>query len=218
MNGTAHIRNDRSFCRTPACLVDRLHRQGIPRGVILDAFRYIPRDCFVPREERAHAWEDRPLPIGFAQTISQPYTVAYMLHLAHVGPGDRVLEVGTGSGYAAAILAYIVGTPRYVTTIETRKELFDMARVNLRKVGMDTITVVHGDGREGHRQHAPYDTIIVSAQAPEIPQSLIDQLGLDGRLVMPIESGTHSTMTCVHRMQDGTEITRHDPFQFVRLV
>jgi protein-L-isoaspartate(D-aspartate) O-methyltransferase len=205
-------------CRTAECLVDRLHRQGIPRGVILDSFRYIPRDCFVPAEERAHAWEDRPLPIGEDQTISQPYTIASMFHLAEVGPGDLVLDVGSGSGYSAALLAYIVGAARRVTTIEIREALVAVARDNLARVGMQDLVVLRGDGKAGDPHRGPFDAIIVNAEASEIPPALIDQLAFEGRLVMPVSEHDHSVMTCVHRTAQGIQVTRHEAYRFVPLV
>jgi len=205
-------------CRTAECLVDRLHRKGIPRGVILDSFRYIPRDCFVPADERAHAWEDQPLPIGEGQTISQPYTIASMFHLAEVGPGDLVLDVGSGSGYSAALLAYIVGAAKRVATIEIRDALVTIARDNLARVGMQDLVVHHGDGKQGVPQRAPFDAIIVNAEGPEIPPTLIDQLAPDGRLVMPVSEEEYSVMTCVHRTAQGIEVTRHEAFRFVPLV
>jgi protein-L-isoaspartate(D-aspartate) O-methyltransferase len=208
----------RGRCRSAECLIATLHNKGIPRGVILDAFRYIPRDCFVPDEERPSAWEDRPLPIGDGQTISQPYTIAYMFRLAEVGPGDRVLDVGTGSGYAAALLAYIVGTPRLVTTVEVRPELAAYAKRSLAAVGMTGMTMSVGNARNDKHVKPPFDTILVGAQASEIPEVFIEYLAQDGRLVMPIESDGYAVMTCVHKTASGTEITRHDAFQFVPLV
>ncbi|MFP4151340.1 MAG: protein-L-isoaspartate(D-aspartate) O-methyltransferase [Alkalispirochaeta sp.] len=205
-------------CRTGECLVDGLHKKGIPRGVILDAFRYVPRDCFVPDEERPHAWEDRPLSIGDGQTISQPFTIAYMFHLAEVGPGDLVLDVGSGSGYSAALLAYIVGAAERVTTVEVRESLVTIARENLARVGMNELLVHHGDGKNGYPQRAPFDAIIVNAEASEVPPQLVDQLAVDGRLVMPVSEKGYSVMTCVHRTQTGIETTRHEAFQFVPLV
>ncbi|MDA3950635.1 MAG: methyltransferase domain-containing protein [Spirochaeta sp.] len=208
----------RGRCRSAECLITTLHHKGIPRGVILDAFRYIPRDCFVPDEQRPFAWEDRPLPIGDGQTVSQPYTVAYMFRLAGVGPGDRVLDVGTGSGYAAALLSYIVGTSKLVTTVEVRPELAAYAKRSLAAVGMSGITVTVGDAKRAKQVKPPFDTILVGAQAPEIPEVFIEYLAQDGRLVMPIESDGYAVMTCVHKTATGTEITRHDAFQFVPLV
>lgn len=209
---------NRYRCTSVECLVAHLHRHGIPRGVVLDAFRYIPRTAFVPEGEKKHAWEDRPLPIGEGQTISQPYTVAYMLLHVEVGAGERVLEVGTGSGYAAALLGYIVGDPHLVTTTEVRKELVSSARDNLSHVGMGRISVLHRDGKEGYPRRAPFDRIIVSAQAEEIPIPLIDQLAMNGMLIMPTGTDDTAVMTTVRKTPRGTEVSRLDLFQFVPLV
>jgi protein-L-isoaspartate(D-aspartate) O-methyltransferase len=205
-------------CHNAACLVGTLHRKGIPRGAILDAFRYIPRDCFVPDVEKPHAWEDRPLPIGEGQTISQPYTVAYMLSLASVSPGDRVLEVGTGSGYVAALLVYIVGSQDLVTTVEINRELYEYGGKRLEAIGMKSIHRIHGNARELSYPDAPFDAVIISAQAREIPESLVEVIGPGGRLVMPVEMGPYAIMTRLLRTPAGIETTRHDAFQFVPLV
>ncbi len=205
-------------CHNAACLVGTLHRKGIPRGAILDAFRYIPRDCFVPESEKDNSWEDRPLPIGRGQTISQPYTVAYMLELAAITAGDRVLEIGTGSGYAAALLVYIVGSQDLVTTVEVIPDLYAYAEERLAAAGMTKIHRLLGNARELTYKDAPFDAIIVSAQSGDIPRSFTDILSPGGRLVIPVESGGYSIMTRVLRTQTGLETTRHDAFQFVPLV
>lgn len=205
-------------CRDASCLVRTLREKGISRGVILDAFRFIPRDRFVPDEEKPYAWEDRPLPIGEGQTISQPYTVAYMLDLAAVRPGDQVLEIGTGSGYAAALLAYIAGSQDLVTTVEVNPDLYAYGGKRLEEVGMTKVRRILGNCREITLPDAPFDVIIVSAQASEVPQPLVDALGRGGRLVMPVETGSYSVMTRLLRTPDGIKTTRHDTFQFVPLV
>lgn len=144
-----------------ARLVRLLLQQGIPRGVVLDAVRYVPREMFVPRDVRDRAWENHPLDIGFGQTISEPYTVAHMLELAEVAGTDRVLEVGSGSGYVLALLAYIVGSPSRVTGIEINGELCARSKERLARLGLEEITVVHADGREGYAQNAPYAAMTV---------------------------------------------------------
>ncbi len=211
------LHSQRRGCQDATCLVDTLHRKGIPRGAILDAFRYIPRDCFVPDEEKVHAWEDRPLPIGEGQTISQPYTVAYMLNLAAVSPGDRVLEIGTGSGYVAALLVYIAGSQDLVTTVEINRELYEYGGKRLAAIGMKTIHRLSGNARVLSFSDAPFDGIIVSAQAPEIPESLVAAIGPGGRLVMPVEMGPYAVMTRLLRTPGGVETTRYEAFQFVPL-
>lgn len=205
-------------CSDSACLIQTLRKKGIPSGLILDAFLNIPRDRFVPDDEKPYAWEDRPLPIGAGQTISQPYTVAYMLQLAGVNPGDKVLEIGTGSGYAAALLVYIVGSQDLVTTVELNPELYMYGGKRLAEIGMSKVHRILGNCRDINLPGAPFDVIIVSAQAPLVPQALINALGMGGRLVMPVETGTYSVMTRLLRTQDGIETTRHEAFQFVPLL
>jgi protein-L-isoaspartate(D-aspartate) O-methyltransferase len=200
-----------------ARLVSELNEQGIPRGPILDAIRYVPRNAFVPRDKKQHAWENRALSIGADQTISQPYTVARMLQLCGVGSGDRVLEVGGGSGYAAALLAYVVGDMGSVTTIEVIPSLAAQAAATLRAIGLTKVLVIQGDGRGGYPPRAPFDRILVSAQAAEIPPDLLEQLREGGTLVMPVEEGADAYMTRVVREQGEYTRTRHGLFAFVPL-
>lgn len=202
----------------PARLVVELQEMGIPRGPILDAVRYVPRPAFVPPAERKHSWENRPLPIGSGQTISQPYTVAYMLQLAGVGSSGRVLEVGCGSGYAAALMAYVVGDMGTVTALEIVPRLAVQAAETLRKIGLARVQVIQGDGRHGYPPRAPYDSIIVSAQAPEVPPALLEQLAEGGSLVMPVGEGGASSMTRIVHRKGGFERTHHGPYAFVPLV
>lgn len=157
-----------------------------PRGItdpnVLEAMRTVPRDRFVPEESRASAYGDYPLPIGYGQTISQPYVVAMMSEALGVGPGDRVLEVGTGSGYQAAILA-AMGCDVY--TMEIIGDLAERAKVTLTELGYD-VTVANADGYFGWPEHAPFDGIIVTAAPDHVPQPLIEQLGTGAALVVPI--------------------------------
>lgn len=202
-----------------ARLVSELNEQGIPRGPILDAIRYVPRNIFVPRDKRQYAWENRALSIGSGQTISQPYTVARMMQLSGVSSGDRVLEVGGGSGYAAALLAYVVGDMGSVTTIEVLPSLATRAAETLRAIGLTKVLVIQGDGRVGYPPRAPFDRILVSAQAEEVPSELLAQLREGGVLVMPVEEEGDAVMTRVVREQgEGFTRTRHGLFAFVRLL
>ncbi|NIA13085.1 MAG: protein-L-isoaspartate(D-aspartate) O-methyltransferase [Nitrospiraceae bacterium] len=161
--------------------------QIVSRGVrderVLDAMRHVPRHLFVPQARQSDAYDDHPIPIGNGQTISQPYMVALMTELAGAGEADRVLEVGTGSGYQAAILAELAAE---VITIERHVELADSARTRLEGLGYDNVTVVAGDGTLGCPEHAPYDVIIVTAGGPHVPEALKSQLAIDGRLVCPV--------------------------------
>lgn len=157
--------------------------RGISNSEVLRAMRKVPRHLFVPVEYQKDAYGDYPLPIGYGQTISQPYIVAYMTQVARPDKKMKALEIGTGSGYQAAVLAEIVDT---VYTIEIVKELADEAMVRLKKLGYNNIIGMSGDGYNGWARHAPFDIIIVTAAAAEIPGPLIEQLAEDGRLVIPI--------------------------------
>lgn len=164
-----------------------LGKQKLDPAVIA-ALAHVPRHCFVPNKEREFAYENRPLPIGHRQTISQPYIVALMTDLAELGPGDRVLEVGTGCGYQAAILAELA---ERVYTIETVPELAASAAGRLAELGHDNVEVRHGDGAQGWPEAAPFDAILVTAAAQRrIPPALLEQLAPGGRLVIPLERRT----------------------------
>ena len=165
-------------------MVERqLRRRGIRDQHILDAFLAVPREEFVSGEHAHLAYGDHPLPIEADQTISQPYIVALMIQAAEIGPTDRVLEVGAGSGYAAALIGRIAGR---VIAIERQPELVGIARERLRRMGCDNVEVVEGDGTKGCAEHAPFDAILVAASGSHAPESLIAQLAPGGRLVMPI--------------------------------
>jgi protein-L-isoaspartate(D-aspartate) O-methyltransferase len=157
--------------------------RGIHDAAVLDALRSVPRHQFVPLLARGEAYSDRPLPIGFDQTISQPYIVALMTELAEVQPGDRVLEIGTGSGYQAAVLASMGCT---VFTIEIVNPLAERAAETLERLGYGSIQVRAGDGYVGWPEEAPFDAILVTAAPPRIPQPLLDQLADGGHLVAPV--------------------------------
>lgn len=157
--------------------------QRIDREQVLAAMHRVPRHRFVPTDCIDAAYEDRPLPIGYGQTISQPTVVAIMTEALHLYPGDRVLEIGTGSGFQAAVLAEL-GVEVY--TVEIIAELAVNAAETLRAVGYTQVHVRHADGYSGWPEHAPYDAILVAAAAPALPPPLIDQLSIGGRLVIPI--------------------------------
>ncbi len=156
----------------------------------------VPRHRFVPRDQGEHAYEDSPLSIGQGQTISQPYMVAVMTESAAPEAGDRVLEVGTGSGYQTAVLAEIT---REVYSIERIPELAERAKGLLDRLGYGNVSIRVGDGSEGWGEMAPFDAIIVTAGAPELPEPLVEQLALGGRLVIPIGSAHHQTLYTVRR-------------------
>ena len=157
--------------------------RGIRDPAVLAAMRRVPREAFVAPDRAERAYEDRPLPIGAGQTISQPYIVAVMTEALGLRPGDRVLEIGTGSGYAAAVLAVIAAE---VYTIERIESLAASAGRRLHDLGYANVHVRHGDGSLGWPEHAPYDAIVVTAGGPDVPPSLLRQLAIGGRLVMPV--------------------------------
>ena len=164
-------------------VAEHLVPQGITDSLTLAAMRAVPRHEFVPEDRRAWAYADTPLPIGREQTISQPAVVAFMTQVVRPRPGVRVLEVGTGSGYQAAVLA---ATGAEVWTIEIFRELADEARARLRRLGYDRVRVRHGDGYAGWPEAAPFEAIVVTAGADSIPPPLVEQLAPGGRLVMPV--------------------------------
>jgi protein-L-isoaspartate(D-aspartate) O-methyltransferase len=173
------------FGKKKTRLLEGLKHQGISQRV-LDAMSRVPREVFLPESQRPYAYHDSPLEIGWGQTISAPHMVAIMCDLLDLREGLKVLEVGTGSGYHAAVIAELVGESGHVYTMEYVQLLADFARENLRKTGYSNVTVVVGDGSQGLRRYAPYDRINVAAAAPGIPQPLMDQLGEGGRMVIPV--------------------------------
>jgi len=190
---------------------------GIEDSATLAAMRTVPRHEFVPPEHRALAYEDIPLPIGQGQTISQPTVVALMTELIRPRPGRRVLEVGTGSGYQAAILAE---TGCRVWTIEIFRALANEARVRLARLGYANVTVRHGDGYLGWPEEAPFDAILVTAAADSIPPALLDQLAPSGRLVMPVgDQFLYQELVLVEKDTAGKLTSRElFPVRFVPLL
>jgi protein-L-isoaspartate(D-aspartate) O-methyltransferase len=161
----------------------QITRRDVTDERTIAAMLAVPRHRFVPSEQRPHAYEDRPLPIGEDQTISQPYIVASMTELLQLRPGMKVLEIGTGSGYQAAVLAQI--TP-WVFTIEIKGPLCERAKGTLKRLGYTTVQVRHADGYHGWKEQAPFDAIIVTAAAPQVPPPLVEQLKPGGRMVIPV--------------------------------
>jgi protein-L-isoaspartate(D-aspartate) O-methyltransferase len=167
-------------------MVDRqLRRRGIGEKRILDAFLAVPREAFVSPEHAHLAYGDHPLPIEAGQTISQPYIVALMIQAARIESGDTVLEVGAGSGYAAAVISRIAGK---VIGIERQHDLVEVARERLQRLGYDNVTIVEGDGTRGCPDHAPFDAILAAASGSHVPRPWLDQLSDGGCIVMPIGS------------------------------
>ncbi|RTL61233.1 MAG: protein-L-isoaspartate(D-aspartate) O-methyltransferase [Hyphomicrobiales bacterium] len=179
----------------------QIEARGIRDRRVLDAMRSVPRELFVPEDQRAHAYEDHPLPIGAGQTISQPYIVGFMIEALGLRGGEKVLEVGAGSGYAAAVLSKIAGE---VFTIERIGALVRFATDNLAAAGCSNVHVRHGDGTQGWATEAPFDAILVSAGAPDVPPSLMHQLKVGGRLVIPVgKDPSTQELVRVTRTSDG---------------
>jgi len=166
-----------------AMVEHQIRDRGIRDERVLAAMREVPRHLFVPKGYERAAYEDRPLPIGEGQTISQPYIVAVMTEQLGLAPQDRVLEIGSGSGYQAALLAGLAGT---VISIERLEGVAEQARENLARAGVTGVRIIVGDGTEGYPPEAPYDAIIVTAASPGVPEPLIEQLAEGGRLIAPI--------------------------------
>jgi protein-L-isoaspartate(D-aspartate) O-methyltransferase len=166
-------------------LVEQLRAQGIKNQRVLDALLKVPRHKFVPSSHRHLSYQNRPLPIGQDQTISQPFIVGYMTEAAEIASGEKVLEIGTGSGYQAAVLAELA---KVVYTIEIIPELADGARAVLRELGYKNVEVKTGNGYAGWPEHAPFDAIVVTAAPDEIPQALVQQLAVRGKMVVPVGS------------------------------
>jgi len=185
--------------------------RGVRDPRVLHALRSVPRERFVPAAQRPWAYADRPLPIGYAQTISQPYVVAAMTEALDPQPGDKVLEIGTGSGYQAALLSLLVNE---VHSIEIVPELADEARRRLAEEGYANVRVVTGDGFLGLPDHAPFDGIIVTAAPPEVPPALVEQLAPGGRLVIPVGSSIQE-LRVLERGPEGIRETSLFPVRFV---
>jgi protein-L-isoaspartate(D-aspartate) O-methyltransferase len=193
-----------------------LRRRGIMDASVLRAMEEVPRDKFVMPSQVRWAYSDRAMPISCGQTISQPYVVAYMTEQLELQPQHHVLEVGTGSGYQAAILSRLAAK---VTTIERYRTLADAARIRLKALRYDNVEVVVGDGTMGVPDRAPFDRIIVTAAAAEIPQALVDQLAVGGIMVLPLgPQDDHQALVKLARTEDGVERTELIGVRFVPLL
>lgn len=193
---------------------EQLVARGIRDPAVLAAMDKVPRDKFVSELQARYAYEDGPLPIGEGQTISQPYIVAVMTEALGLTRADRALEIGTGSGYAAAVLAEIASE---VYTVERLAPLAERARRRLRDLGYANVHVLTGDGTLGWPEHAPYDAIVVTAGGPRVPDALLDQLAVGGRLVIPV-----GDLPCAQRLvrvvRTGADDYRHEPLEEVAFV
>ncbi len=194
---------------------EQLRQRGIRDERVLVAMASVPREEFVVDRYRSDAYADHPLPIPLGQTVSQPYMVARMLEAAAVQPGNKVLEVGSGTGYQAAVLAQMGAR---VFTIERHAELAALARIHLAQLHYDSVTVVTDDGSDGYPPEAPFDAIIVAAAVPDVPPALFDQLIEGGRLVIPIGPPDLQVLHLVRKVNGRRTPTRLDDCKFVPLI
>jgi protein-L-isoaspartate(D-aspartate) O-methyltransferase len=195
---------------------EQLEARDIVDRRVIEAMGRVPREAFIDDDDWKRAYEDMPLRIGYGQTISQPYMVALICQVADVHANDRVLDIGAGSGYQAAVLAEL---GREVHTIERIEALAERAEKNLKNAGYgDRVTVHLGDGSLGLPEHAPYDVITVAAAAPEMPQTLYEQLVRGGRLVIPVGGQSGQRLELIVRSPEGPAIRRSVPCRFVPLV
>lgn len=195
-------------------MVERqLRGRDIDNEEVLEAFLRVPRHLLIPRQRRSQAYRDGPVPIGYGQTISQPYIVAYMTQVIEPGRDYKVLEIGTGSGYQAAILAEIV---KSVYTIEIVPELAERSANDLKQLDYDNIKVKHGDGYFGWEEYAPFDAIVVTAAAEYIPPPLLDQLKIGGKMVIPVGSPfLVQNLVLVEKQKDSVVTRNLFPVRFV---
>jgi protein-L-isoaspartate(D-aspartate) O-methyltransferase len=196
-------------------VADQLEARDIVDQRVLEAMSRVPREGFVDEGDRKRAYLDMPLRIGFGQTISQPYMVAIICQTAEVREGDRVLDIGTGSGYQAAVLTELGAS---VHTVERIPELAERARERLAAVGYGSVAVHLGDGSLGLPEHAPFNAIVVAAAAPVMPASLYEQLVPRGRLVVPVGGPQGQRLEVIVRSPEGPAVTRSVPCRFVPLV
>jgi protein-L-isoaspartate(D-aspartate) O-methyltransferase len=196
-------------------VADQLEARGIVDPRVLDAMAGVPREAFVFESDRKRAYLDMPLRIGFGQTISQPYMVAIICQTADVHEGDRVLDIGTGSGYQAAVLAELRAE---VHTIERIPELAERAQARLEAAGYGSVDVHVGDGSLGLPEHAPYDAIVVAAAAPDVPASLYGELVPGGRLVVPVGGPDGQRLEVIVASPEGPAVMKSVPCRFVPLV
>lgn len=198
-----------------ARLVDTLQDKGIRDLAVLRAVRMVPRHLFVPESVRHRAYDDAALPIGSGQTISQPYVQALYMELLGLKGREKVLEIGTGSGYQTALLALLADA---VFSVERIPVLAERAKAALTTAGIRNVTVLVGDGTLGWRPFAPYDAILVAAASPDIPAPLVDQLAIGGKMIIPIGERASQTLTVVERRDDGVHTRALSDVRFVPLL
>ena len=193
----------------------QLRRRGVHDAAVLGAMAEVPRHEFVSEEVRVHAYDDLPLPIGSGQTISQPYIVAAMTAALHLQPGDRVLEIGTGCGYHAAVLSRLA---KEIFTIERRPELASSASAKLARLGYSNAHVHCGDGTLGLPELAPFDAILVAAAAPAVPKPLLAQLAEGGRIILPVGDAEHQELQLIEKHGDTFPVKMLEGCRFVPLL
>lgn len=203
--------SEEEFAKQRRQLVDELRGQGIKSQDVLDALLKVPRHKFVPSSSRHLSYQNRPLPIGQGQTISQPYIVGYMTEAAEIASGEKVLEIGTGSGYQAAVLGELA---KQVYSIEIIPELADNARKLLSEMGYKNVEVKTGNGYLGWPEHAPFDAIVVTAAPDEVPKALVEQLAFRGKMVIPVGSNFQQ-MVIISKTESGVVERRTIPVAFV---
>jgi protein-L-isoaspartate(D-aspartate) O-methyltransferase len=199
-------------------MIQLLYAQGYADDRVAKAMEKAPRELFVASDYVRSAYSDTPLPIGFGQTISAPSIVAFMSKSLDVQEGMKILEIGSGSGYQAAILAELTGSSGAVYTIERIPELIELAKANVEKLGYANLKFIEGDGTKGHAEEAPYDRIIVTAASPSVPQPLIDQLKDEGKLLIPVGSRIFQDLELVVKTRFGEETSNLMPVVFVPLI
>ena len=196
-------------------LADILVSKGISDKKVLAAIRMIPRHLFMDSSFEGHAYQDKAFPIAADQTISQPYTVAFQSQLLEIGPGQKILEIGTGSGYQTAVLLHLKAK---VFTIERQKELFKKTKIFFGKMGYRPKKLIFGDGYKGLPEEAPFDCIIVTAGAPEVPRPLMSQLKVGGRLVIPVGTDDQIMTLFIRKSEKEFEKKEFGSFRFVPLL
>ncbi|MEF8777893.1 MAG: protein-L-isoaspartate(D-aspartate) O-methyltransferase [Natronomonas sp.] len=208
--------DDEGFEAARERMVDTLVEAGrIERQATIDALKTVPRHEFVPESRQSESYTDRPLPIGSGQTISAPHMVGIMCDLLELEADDSVLEIGTGCGYHAAVTAEIVGA-EHVYSVEYVESLAADARNQLEDLGYGQVSIRTGDGAEGWPEHAPYDAAYLTCAAPEIPEAIVEQLRVSGRLVAPIGT-SRQTLVRAKKTEDGLDRERHGAVRFVRM-
>ncbi len=213
----ALVPNDKNCQQKRREMVDyQLRRRGIRDAAVLESMERVPREAFVPPDQLPHAYDDGPLPIGHGQTISAPFIVGRMIEAAELEPGDKVLEVGVGCGYAAAVMSRMVEA---VWAIDRQPELTERSGKLLAALGYDNVFVICGDGSLGYPDAAPYQAIVVAAASPDVPPSLLDQLAPTGRMIIPVgPAGRDQTLIRFRNTPMGYDREDLEPVRFVPLV